>query len=100
MIKLFIILTMIVTGYCNDSCGKVPSDMAYGIMISGEQTYQGAIACPSWLPLGTILYVEGERFICEDRGGAIRGNRIDKWFSICKEAMEWGRQEKKVIILR
>ena len=100
MIKLFIILTMIVTGYCNDSCDKAPEDSAYAIMASGEQTYQGAIACPSWMPLGTRLIIEGERFICEDRGGASRGNRADIWLSTCEEATEWGRQKKSVIVLR
>jgi len=90
----FIIALFVVTGYCNESCGKSYDHPAYGIMYSGKRTYRGAIACPPEMPLGTEVYLPGMgKFICEDRGGGIEGDRLDIWFRSCEKAIEWGRQE-------
>lgn len=92
MIRL-IIAVFTITGYCNLSCDKPPTHPAYAVMANGEYTHQGAIACPPKIPLGTEVYLPIGKFICEDRGGAIKGNRLDIWFPSCKEAREWGRKE-------
>lgn len=49
----------------------------------------------------TNVFAKGRRLICKDRGGAIRGNRLDIWFPSCEEALEWGRRKlsAKIIIL-
>jgi 3D (Asp-Asp-Asp) domain-containing protein len=36
----------------------------------------------------------------EDRGGAIKGKRLDLFFDSHKEALEWGRQQLDVKVWR
>lgn len=99
MLKIFL-LTLIITGYCNGSCDKPPAHPAYAITANGTRTHEGTIACPPQWDFGTKVYIFGEGwFICEDRGGAITKNRIDRWFDTCGEALEWGVQEKWVIVM-
>lgn len=98
MLNLFV-LTLIISGYCNSSCGKLPTHPAYAITASGTRTHLGAIACPPEWPFGTKVYIPGEAwFVCEDRGSAIKGNRIDIWFPTCDEAIEWGMRERIAIV--
>ena len=48
----------------------------------------------SVLPFGTIVEVPGYGYgRVEDRGGAIKGNRLDLWFPSHSEAQRWGRQK-------
>jgi 3D (Asp-Asp-Asp) domain-containing protein len=72
-----------------DECGK--SD---GITASGLKVLEGeTIACPPQFPLGTKLNIEGiGTRICEDRGGAIKGNHVDIYVESKKDAFEFGRQ--------
>jgi len=93
---------MLITGYCDASCGKVANDPAYGIMANGERTHLGVIACPPEWPFGTRIKVVGLPgwYTCKDRGGAIHENRLDIWFRTCEEAIIWGSVEKQVVILR
>jgi 3D (Asp-Asp-Asp) domain-containing protein len=45
---------------------------------SGKKPQWGHIACPPQFKLGQELLIEGlGKFTCEDRGSAIKGNRID-----------------------
>lgn len=65
-----------ITGYdtCSRCCGKCD-----GVTASGTQATVGrTCAASADLPFGTRLWIEGigERIV-EDRGGAIKGNRID-----------------------
>jgi len=99
MINLAIAI-FLVTGYCNDSCGKLPSHPAYAIMANGEDTHWGAIACPEWLDLGDKLIIRNQIFTCKDRGEAINGKRLDIWFPTCEEALVWGRVTMPVILLK
>lgn len=38
--------------------------------------------------------------IAEDCGGAIKGNKIDLYFDTHAETLEWGKQTRKVKILK
>jgi len=59
------------------------------------------VACPPSLPLGTALYIEGFGVrICEDRGSAIVGKRLDVAFETPEEAIAWGRRWMGVIVLQ
>lgn len=99
MVGFFLSLVMIVTAYCNDSCDKPTYHPTYGVTASGTKTHQGTIACPPEWAFGTKVYIPGVgRFVCEDRGSAIKGNRIDIWFRTCEEALKWGRQRREVFI--
>lgn len=63
---------------CKKCCGKNPSDPGYGLTASGEVAREGVTIAADKLPFGTRVYIEGvgERVV-QDRGGAIKGNRID-----------------------
>lgn len=65
-----------ITGYdiCMSCCGKTD-----GITASMTKATVGrTIAAPKEIPFGTIMFIEGigERVV-EDRGGAIKGTKID-----------------------
>jgi len=72
-----------------DECGK--SD---GITASGIKVLEGeTIACPPQFPFGTKLYIEGMgTYMCQDRGGAIKGNHVDIYMETKKDAFSFGRQ--------
>jgi 3D (Asp-Asp-Asp) domain-containing protein len=72
-----------------DECGK--SD---GITASGLKVKEGVtIACPPQFPFGTKIKIEGMGTrVCEDRGGAIKGNHIDIYVETKKDAFSFGRR--------
>jgi len=111
--------TMIVTGYCK--CAKCcgwrrnwrlrPTYVSgpnkgkrkkVGITASGTKAKVGTIAADTALyPFGTVMYIPGYGYgRVEDRGGDIKGNRLDLYFKSHKDAMKWGKQTKKVKIWR
>lgn len=73
------------TGYCacKKCCGKSPSNPNYGKTAMGTMAMEGrTIAMDKRFPFGTKVYIEGLGVrIVEDRGGAIKGNRIDVYSS-------------------
>ncbi|WP_270182914.1 G5 and 3D domain-containing protein [Alkalihalobacillus sp. CinArs1] len=55
---------------------------------------------PSVIPLGSKVHVEGYgTAIAADTGGAIKGNKIDVFFSSKSAAYAWGRKSVKITIL-
>lgn len=111
------VIPMEVTGYCpcQICCGWKRTWFGFGrpVFASGPQkgqpkvvgkTASGTRARPgtvaadtSVLPFGTVVYVEGYGWgRVEDRGGAIKGNKLDLFYRSHREALEWGRQQKQV----
>ena len=77
-----------VTGYCACAkcCGKTN-----GITASGTKATAGrTIAASGQFTFGTKLLINGTTYIVEDRGGAIKGNKIDVYFNTHAEALQWG----------
>jgi 3D (Asp-Asp-Asp) domain-containing protein len=108
-------VTMEVTGYCKcgSCCGwkrnwyfrpviaSGPSKgkpKKVGVTASGTKARPGTIAADTArYPFGTIMYVPGYGYgRVEDRGGDIKGNRLDLYFRSHREALAWGRQRVKV----
>ncbi|MFS0766781.1 MULTISPECIES: ubiquitin-like domain-containing protein [Peribacillus] len=55
---------------------------------------------PSVIPLGSKVYVEGYGYaVAADKGGAIKGNKIDVFFSSKNDAYRWGVKRVKVRVL-
>ena len=109
------------TGYCN--CGKCcgweksffglgrpvystgvnkGKPKKVGVTASGTHAKHGTIAADtSKLPFGTVIYIPGYGYgRVEDRGGAIKGTKIDLWFSSHEKALKWGRKKMKVRVWR
>ncbi len=68
--------TFKITGYCSCAacCGKTTGITASGTRATAGRTIA---ADTSRFPFGTKLKFNGNTYTVEDRGGAIRGNRID-----------------------
>lgn len=79
-----------------DECGKSDGITASGLKVEANRT----LACPKELPFGTKLKIEGMgEFRCEDRGGAIKGNKIDIYMETKSEAFAFGRQNLEAEII-
>ncbi len=88
-------MKMVVTGYTpwDEGCT--------GITASGKVADFGMIAADTKiLPFGTRIYVPGYGIgVVEDRGGAIKGNRLDLCYMSLTEAFKWGVRDITVYIL-
>ena len=90
-----------------ESTGKRPGDRYYGITASGTKARPGVVAVdPSVIPLGTKLYIESTDgtkdygfATAEDKGGAIKGNKIDLFFETASQVSQFGRRKVKVYII-
>jgi 3D (Asp-Asp-Asp) domain-containing protein len=98
-IKLKVTATAYTAG--PESTQKTPEHPAFGITFSGWRADIGVIAVdPEVIPLGSIVYVPGYGYaIALDRGGAIKGNRIDVFFHNLQTALEWGVKEVEIIVI-
>jgi len=72
-----------------DECDNDLGITSSGIKVQAKRT----IACPPEFPFGAKLNIEGYgTFVCEDRGGAIKGNHIDIYVETKSEAFAFGRR--------
>ena len=89
---------MEVTAYC--ACKKCCGPRAQGLTASGRRIeYNGGrfvAADTRLLKFNTKLLVPGyaaaQPVEVIDRGGAIKGNKLDVFFNTHEEARKWGRQ--------
>ena len=78
-----------VTAYC--PCSKCCGKYASGYTAAGTKATAGrTVAASSKFAFGTKLNINGKVYTVEDRGGAIKGNRIDIFVSSHAEALKWG----------
>lgn len=86
------------TGYCpcSQCCGK-----SNGMTASGNKAKAGVtVAMPSNYSFGTKIEIKGMgTYIVQDRGGAIKGNKIDIFFNTHQEALNFGRKTVYIKIL-
>ncbi len=84
-----------VTAYC--PCEKCCGEFADGITASGRPATGLIVAAPPDIPFNTRLDIPGYgRGLVADRGGVIKGDRLDVLFPTHQEALEWGVQYLKV----
>lgn len=79
------------TAYCGCAkcCGKSTGKTASGTTATAGRT----VAMSSSYSFGTKIEIQGMgTYIVEDRGGAIKGNRIDIFFSNHQKALDFGRR--------
>lgn len=99
MKKKYFVVTAYTSGY--ESTGKISSSNAYRITASGTKVQEGkTIACPPSFEFGTKLNIENVGLrVCEDRGGAIKSDRLDLYVESLTKAIEFGKQTLLVEIL-
>jgi 3D (Asp-Asp-Asp) domain-containing protein len=94
-----------VSAYC--PCEICCGEYADGVTASGQDVngpVRHWIAAPARYPFGTVFRIPGYdsgRPVCVlDRGGAIKGNKLDLYFPTHTEALGWGRQIITVEVLK
>lgn len=71
---------------CHKCCGKTD-----GITASGAKAVAGTtVAAPKNFPFGTKLVIGGHTYTVQDRGGSIKGNRLDVFVNSHSEALAKG----------
>jgi 3D (Asp-Asp-Asp) domain-containing protein len=113
-------VTLEATGYCKcqECCGwkrnlLLQPVYAYGsqkgekkkigVTASGKKAKPGRTiaADTSIYPFGTKMNIPGYGWgVVEDRGGAIKGGKIDLFFRTHKQALKWGRKTLRVEVVR
>lgn len=87
------------TAYTAD-CSGCSGVTATGINLKKNPNIKVIAVDPNVIPLGTKVHVDGYGYaIAGDTGGAIRGNKIDVFFSSQSKAYAWGSKTVKVKIL-
>ncbi len=85
-----------VTAYCPKEC--CCGEWADGYFANGEPVGGLAIAAPKSIPFDTVLFVPGYgTATVKDRGGSIKGNKLDVYFPTHQEALDWGVQYLTVL---
>lgn len=88
----------VITAYC--PCEKCCGEYADGYTASGTVATEGRTCAvdPDVIPLGTEIEIDGVKYIAEDVGGAIKGNRIDICFNDHRSALQYGVKCKEVYV--
>ena len=72
-----------------DECGNSRGITASGVKVLENRT----LACPPQFPFGAKVQIDGMgTFVCEDRGGAIKGNHFDIYMQTKAQAFAFGRR--------
>ena len=97
---------VIATAYCpcERCCGSYARNRPNGIVYtaSGEVAQAGVTIAADWTiyPPGTVVEIEGiGTRVVQDKGGAIKGNRIDIYYENHAAALDFGRQTVKMRVL-
>ncbi len=84
------------TASCNGCSGRT----ATGIDLKANPNAKVIAVDPSFIPLGTKVYVEGYGYaVAADTGGSVKGQKIDVFFSTKAEAYRWGNRQVKIKII-
>lgn len=85
------------TAYCKGCSGKTAS----GIDLKKNPDIKLIAVDPKVIPLGTKVWVEGYGIaVAGDTGGSIKGNRIDVFVKTKKIALNWGRKNVEIKVLK
>ena len=89
-----------VTAYC--PCVTCCGVWADGITFTGSPTIEGQTIAvdPDIIPLGSVVEISGHQYVAEDIGSAINGNEIDIFFVKHETALQWGRQNHDVYLVK
>lgn len=100
-------VTVTATAYCpcEKCCGVWAENRPNGIVYtaSGAIAQEGVTIAADWdvYPPGTVLYIEGlGEYTVQDRGGAIKGQKIDVYFESHEDALQFGRQELRIQVVK
>lgn len=89
----------VVTAYSGvESCSQAPKC----VMASGKPAYEGAVACPRYIALGTLVSIQGKTYTCEDRTAKRYDGRFDIFvgrdMNAYNQAIDFGIKKLQVTI--
>lgn len=94
--KEFYVTSTAYTANCNGCSGIT----ATGFNLHENPNAKVIAVDPNVIPLGSKVYVEGYGYaIAADTGGAIKGNKIDVFFSTKEQAYRWGVRTVKIKVI-
>ena len=101
-----IVKTLNASAYTASTCDKLPSHPAYGITASGAKVKEWyTVAAGKSYPMGTVIYIpalkdkpNGGWFVVQDRGGAIKNNKLDIYMTTYNECIQFGRKNLECYI--
>jgi 3D (Asp-Asp-Asp) domain-containing protein len=94
-------MTIEATAYTAE-CKGCSGITATGIDVRNTTTYNGygIIATdPRVIPLGSIVIMNNRKYIAADKGGAIKGNKVDVLVASYAEAVQFGRKSIQVTVI-
>lgn len=86
-----------------ESTGKTPDHPLYKRTATGSTAEEGRTVAADFdfLPPGSLIEIEGIGLrVVEDTGGGLSNKHIDLYFESHEEAVEFGRQQKEIKVLR
>ncbi|MBE1554335.1 3D domain-containing protein [Sporosarcina limicola] len=96
VVKEFTVSASAYTANCNGCSGITKT----GINLKRNPDMKVIAVDPKVIKLGTKVWVEGYGYaIAGDKGGSIKGNEIEVFFSTKAEAYKWGHKSVKIKIL-
>jgi len=94
--KVMYVSSTAYTASCNGCSGRT----ATGINLKQNPGAKVIAVDPRVIPLGSKVYVEGYGYaIAGDKGGAIKGNKIDVFFASKTDAYRWGVKKVKIRVV-
>lgn len=98
-------MTVVATAYCSckSCCGIYAENRPNGVVY----TASGAVAKAnhtiavdtSVIPFGTKVIINGNTYVAEDTGSAIKGNKIDIYFDNHSDALSWGKRTIEIEVV-
>jgi len=90
------------TGYCGENYPHICNngDSTYTATMTRPKQGRTIAVDPNVIPYGSKVRINGIEYIAEDCGGAIKGNRIDIFFTLHDSALSYGVQTCEVWIER
>ena len=101
-----IVKTLNTSAYTASTCGKSPTSKGYGVTASGAKASSWyTVAAGKAYPIGTVIYIpsmknkpNGGWFVVQDRGGAIKNNKLDIYMNTYNECIQFGRKNLECYI--
>lgn len=92
----------LLTAYCGENYPHICNDGDSTHTATGTKPTAGRTIAvdPKIIPYGSKVVINGNTYIAEDCGGAIKGKRIDIFCPTHAEALEFGIQYANVTILK
>ncbi|WP_026693231.1 G5 and 3D domain-containing protein [Peribacillus kribbensis] len=82
------------------NCSGCSGFTSTGINLKSNPNSKIIAVDPRVIPMGSKVYVEGYGYaVAADKGGAIKGNKIDVFFPTTSQAYKWGARKIKIKIL-